>query len=278
MVLLPGVPLQTGASPLPGSPRLQLAGGMGLASRAATAPALVQLHPPLMLLFPSPVPTVRSPPGLAKTPLSALGLKPHNPAEILLHPVGGECRAGAEGGFFQGTSMRTPLGGSLGWRRRFCLPVLARWLWGPCRFPSGYGDVLSNVPAGEALVVEAGKRQGPGSSSPFFLPPPFILSPPSAAGFAAPPSRPVSQNSIQNPLHPGERSLSSFLLLAGFLGAALRGGSSLGCSLIPTPSLGSGHHLWGAQVGRWRCLRPGLGRRGALLRSLCVLSKQDKAP
>ncbi|XP_061860700.1 tensin-1 isoform X3 [Colius striatus] len=30
----------------------------------------------------------RSPPGLAKTPLSALGLKPHNPAEILLHPVG----------------------------------------------------------------------------------------------------------------------------------------------------------------------------------------------
>lgn len=34
--------------------------------------------------------TVRSPPGLAKTPLSALGLKPHNPADILLHPAGGE--------------------------------------------------------------------------------------------------------------------------------------------------------------------------------------------
>ncbi|XP_032620304.1 tensin-1 isoform X4 [Chelonoidis abingdonii] len=31
---------------------------------------------------------VRSPPGLAKTPLSALGLKPHNPAEILLQPTG----------------------------------------------------------------------------------------------------------------------------------------------------------------------------------------------
>ncbi|NP_001400720.1 tensin-1 isoform f [Mus musculus] len=30
----------------------------------------------------------RSPPGLAKTPLSALGLKPHNPADILLHPTG----------------------------------------------------------------------------------------------------------------------------------------------------------------------------------------------
>ncbi|XP_049744082.1 tensin-1 isoform X2 [Elephas maximus indicus] len=37
----------------------------------------------------SPSPSgVRSPPGLAKTPLSALGLKPHNPADILLHPTG----------------------------------------------------------------------------------------------------------------------------------------------------------------------------------------------
>uniref|UniRef100_A0A8C2QLD8 Tensin-1 n=3 Tax=Cricetulus griseus TaxID=10029 RepID=A0A8C2QLD8_CRIGR len=37
----------------------------------------------------SPTPSgVRSPPGLAKTPLSALGLKPHNPADILLHPTG----------------------------------------------------------------------------------------------------------------------------------------------------------------------------------------------
>ncbi|XP_032073082.1 tensin-1 isoform X5 [Thamnophis elegans] len=31
---------------------------------------------------------VRSPPGLAKTPLSALGLKPHNPAEIFLQQTG----------------------------------------------------------------------------------------------------------------------------------------------------------------------------------------------
>lgn len=100
----------------------------------------------------------------------------------------------------------------------FCLPTLARWLWRPRLFPSGYGDVPSNLPAGEA-----GKRQGPGSSSPFLFPPPFIPSPPSAAGFAAPPSRPVSPNSIQSPLHPIKRSLSSFffffLLLAGFLGA-----------------------------------------------------------
>ncbi|XP_077473811.1 tensin 1b [Stigmatopora argus] len=32
----------------------------------------------------------RSPPGLAKTPLSALGLKPHNPAELLLNQTGSE--------------------------------------------------------------------------------------------------------------------------------------------------------------------------------------------
>ncbi|XP_069388540.1 tensin-1 isoform X6 [Paralichthys olivaceus] len=40
----------------------------------------------------------RSPPGLAKTPLSALGLKPHNPAEILLHQTGSddESREGEE--------------------------------------------------------------------------------------------------------------------------------------------------------------------------------------
>uniref|UniRef100_A0A452V2G9 Tensin 1 n=1 Tax=Ursus maritimus TaxID=29073 RepID=A0A452V2G9_URSMA len=43
----------------------------------------------------SPPPSgVRSPPGLAKTPLSALGLKPHNPADILLHPTGGEPEGG----------------------------------------------------------------------------------------------------------------------------------------------------------------------------------------
>ncbi|XP_040004235.1 tensin-1 isoform X6 [Xiphias gladius] len=40
----------------------------------------------------NPTPTVggRSPPGLAKTPLSALGLKPHNPAEILLNQTGSD--------------------------------------------------------------------------------------------------------------------------------------------------------------------------------------------
>lgn len=40
---------------------------------------------------------MRSPPGLAKTPLSALGLKPHNPAEILLQQTGGERRGGVRG-------------------------------------------------------------------------------------------------------------------------------------------------------------------------------------
>ncbi|KAJ8253071.1 hypothetical protein GJAV_G00208790 [Gymnothorax javanicus] len=38
----------------------------------------------------------RSPPGLAKTPLSALGLKPHSPADILLHQGGQEPRSYVE--------------------------------------------------------------------------------------------------------------------------------------------------------------------------------------
>uniref|UniRef100_A0A8D3DT00 Tensin 1 n=1 Tax=Scophthalmus maximus TaxID=52904 RepID=A0A8D3DT00_SCOMX len=42
-------------------------------------------------------PTIgRSPPGLAKTPLSALGLKPHNPAEILLNQTGSAPRSYVE--------------------------------------------------------------------------------------------------------------------------------------------------------------------------------------
>uniref|UniRef100_A0A8C5HCV2 Tensin-1-like n=1 Tax=Gouania willdenowi TaxID=441366 RepID=A0A8C5HCV2_GOUWI len=45
----------------------------------------------------SPTPIVgRSPPGLAKTPLSALGLKPHNPAEIHLHQTGSAPRSYVE--------------------------------------------------------------------------------------------------------------------------------------------------------------------------------------
>ncbi|CAL8240647.1 unnamed protein product [Merluccius merluccius] len=45
----------------------------------------------------SPTPLAgRSPPGLAKTPLSALGLKPHNPAEILLNQTGSVPRSYVE--------------------------------------------------------------------------------------------------------------------------------------------------------------------------------------
>uniref|UniRef100_A0A672JUS2 Tensin 1 n=1 Tax=Sinocyclocheilus grahami TaxID=75366 RepID=A0A672JUS2_SINGR len=39
-------------------------------------------------ISPPPIAGGRSPPGLAKTPLSFLGLKPHNPAEILLNQTG----------------------------------------------------------------------------------------------------------------------------------------------------------------------------------------------
>uniref|UniRef100_A0A673MA68 Tensin-1-like n=1 Tax=Sinocyclocheilus rhinocerous TaxID=307959 RepID=A0A673MA68_9TELE len=45
---------------------------------------------------PPPIAGGRSPPGLAKTPLSFLGLKPHNPAEILLNQTGSEPRSYVE--------------------------------------------------------------------------------------------------------------------------------------------------------------------------------------
>lgn len=128
---------------------------------------------------------MRSPPGLAKTPLSALGLKPHNPAEILLHPVGGECRHGGCGCFLGGVSVRIPLEESPGWRRHFCLifgpgslGILVTycgdsgsvWGWGMLVLPRRLS------PAG-SLVVEAGKLRGPASSPapspslPSFFPP-----------------------------------------------------------------------------------------------------------
>ncbi|XP_048862122.1 tensin-like isoform X23 [Brienomyrus brachyistius] len=47
-------------------------------------------------ISPPPSSGGRSPPGLAKTPLSALGLKPHNPAEILLQQSGSEPRSYVE--------------------------------------------------------------------------------------------------------------------------------------------------------------------------------------
>uniref|UniRef100_A0A669C0Y5 Tensin 1 n=1 Tax=Oreochromis niloticus TaxID=8128 RepID=A0A669C0Y5_ORENI len=50
---------------------------------------------PLTSTYVSP-PSGRSPPGLAKTPLSALGLKPHNPAEILLNQTGSAPRSYVE--------------------------------------------------------------------------------------------------------------------------------------------------------------------------------------
>ncbi|XP_078030470.1 tensin 1b isoform X14 [Epinephelus lanceolatus] len=47
-------------------------------------------------ISPTPVVGGRSPPGLAKTPLSALGLKPHNPAEIHLNQTGSAPRSYVE--------------------------------------------------------------------------------------------------------------------------------------------------------------------------------------
>lgn len=241
------------------------AGGWDGASRAATSPALVQLHPPLTLSFPSPVPTVRSPPGLAKTPLSALGLKPHNPAEILLHPVGGECREGAAGGFSWGTSTRTPLGRVPCLEEALLPPCFGRVALGTLSLPIGIWGCAERPPSRWWRLENVKVLALPNPSSSFLLS--SLLLP---AQLALQPRHPgLSATTVSRALSvPESAPCPLFLLLAGFLGAALRGGSSLGCSLGPTPSLGSGRHLWGAQVGRWRRAGPGLGRRGALLCSL----------
>lgn len=244
------------------------AGGWDGASRAAPAPALVQLHPPITLSFPSPVPTVRSPPGLAKTPLSALGLKPHNPAEILLHPVGGECRAGAAGGFLLGTSVRSPLGGSRGWRRRFLPPCFGQVALGTLSLPIGIWGRAEQPPS----------RGGWKTSRSWLfltLPPPSSFHPLSSQrSWVCSPAIQACQPEQYPEPSPSHKALPVFFFFVACRVSGsrnLRGGSSLGCSLVPTPNLGSGRHLWGAQVGRWRCR----GRRGALLGSPRAVSARQ---
>ncbi|KAG5833781.1 hypothetical protein ANANG_G00279520 [Anguilla anguilla] len=59
---------------------------------SSPSPSGGEIHPPTPAFPVSPQTPYfnmcRSPPGLAKTPLSALGLKPHSPADILLHQGG----------------------------------------------------------------------------------------------------------------------------------------------------------------------------------------------
>ncbi|KAJ8349617.1 hypothetical protein SKAU_G00247470 [Synaphobranchus kaupii] len=64
------------------------------------SPSGGEIHPPTPAFPVSPQTPYfnmcRSPPGLAKTPLSALGLKPHSPADILLQQGGAEPRSYVE--------------------------------------------------------------------------------------------------------------------------------------------------------------------------------------
>lgn len=177
--------------------------------------------------------TVRSPPGLAKTPLSALGLKPHNPAEILLHPVGGECRHGScwrfSGGGCVCATVRIPLEGSPGCRRHFCLPFWASWPWGPCHL---LWELWDCVRVGGMLVLPWGAQpsrvfSGEGWKtpescllhSPIFFPPPSLLSPSTAGegllsgSQAGTVSRALSilesDPRVQSPSCPGDVSQSS---------------------------------------------------------------------
>lgn len=102
-------PLSLRLPTLPDMPRLRRG------PLPSPSPALTPGVSPLLLG------AVRSPPGLAKTPLSALGLKPHNPASILLHPTGGE--------WFQweGRWSGRLEGGVGGWRTPVVLGRAQRW-------------------------------------------------------------------------------------------------------------------------------------------------------
>ncbi|KAM6955731.1 tensin-1 isoform 3-T3 [Lycodopsis pacificus] len=111
----------------------------------------------------------RSPPGLAKTPLSALGLKPHNPAEILLNQTGSAPRSyvesvarSAAAGGEQSTSPRSlsPLGETTA-QQRIPSPTshtLNPPLSSSSPIQSSQGDHPSSVSAPSQPTTDSGFR------------------------------------------------------------------------------------------------------------------------
>ncbi|XP_034740435.1 tensin-1 isoform X10 [Etheostoma cragini] len=107
----------------------------------------------------------RSPPGLAKTPLSALGLKPHNPADILLHQTGSAPRS-----YVESVAMSASAGGEQ--------PTSTRRL----------------SPPGETT----GHQRSPSPSSDTLNPPLSSSSPIQIS----PSDRPVAESSVSTPSQP----------------------------------------------------------------------------
>ncbi|XP_064166577.1 tensin-1 [Anguilla rostrata] len=86
------IALNPGGRPKEGSMHSYREAFEDMEAPSSPSPSGGEIHPPTPAFPVSPQTPYfnmcRSPPGLAKTPLSALGLKPHSPADILLHQGG----------------------------------------------------------------------------------------------------------------------------------------------------------------------------------------------
>uniref|UniRef100_A0A8C4ZPE1 Tensin 1 n=1 Tax=Gadus morhua TaxID=8049 RepID=A0A8C4ZPE1_GADMO len=132
---------------------------------------------------PSPLAGGRSPPGLAKTPLSALGLKPHNPAEILLNQTGSAPRSYVESVARSASSSGDPPGPSS--PQGLC-PV-GEAVLGSQRTPSPLSTQALNTPLSSSSPIQI-SRSVMGS-------PHLGRQPLPCSGFEAP--------GLQGPLGPG---------------------------------------------------------------------------
>ncbi|KAA8588382.1 hypothetical protein FQN60_001576 [Etheostoma spectabile] len=109
----------------------------------------------------------RSPPGLAKTPLSALGLKPHNPADILLHQTGSddESSEGEEAprSYVESVAMSASAGGEQPTSTRSLSPPGETT--GQQRSPSPSSDTLNPpLSSSSPIQISQGDRPVAGSS------------------------------------------------------------------------------------------------------------------
>ncbi|XP_062389588.1 tensin-1 [Sardina pilchardus] len=142
----------------------------------------------------------RSPPGLAKTPLSFLGLKPHNPAEILLHQTGSEPRS-----YVESVARTAALGGAPAAAQQAPAPS-AHEVDGPARAATHPGPTHAfNAPLSSSSPIESPEREHPLADSSVGL-----ISSPAAgldSGFRSQPSE-QSASRTPTPSYPASSSLS----------------------------------------------------------------------
>uniref|UniRef100_A0A480K0X5 Tensin-1 isoform 3 n=1 Tax=Sus scrofa TaxID=9823 RepID=A0A480K0X5_PIG len=163
----------------------------------------------------SPPPSgVRSPPGLAKTPLSALGLKPHNPADILLHPTG-EPRSYVE------SVVRTAVAGP---RTQDAEP---KSFSAPAAQAYGHETPLRNGTLGGSFV----------SPSPLSTSSPILSADGTSVG-----SFPSGENGDPGPRTPTQPLLDSGFRATGSLGQPSPSAQRSYQSSSPIPAAGSSYH------------------------------------